>query len=94
MKTYRLLKKIESDDSIDIRATFTVKGDYIDMDNGMKVPAKLLIEQGFIEEVKGASKPKYRVGDYAVDCEKRFVKIFSVSKNDDPRTYNEVYTGQ
>lgn len=48
----------------------------------------------FFEEVKETPKPKYRVGDYAVDCEKRFVKIFSVSKNDDPRMYNEVYTGQ
>lgn len=53
-----------------------------------------LIDQWFIEEVKETTKPKYRVWDYAVDCENRFIKIFSVSKKDDPRKYNEVYTGQ
>lgn len=64
------------------------------MDNGMRIPAAILIEQGFIEEVKETPKPKWRVGDYVVDCENRFVKIFSVSKKDDPIMYNEVYTGQ
>ena len=49
---------------------------------------------GYLEEVKETPKPRWKVGDKVVDCENRFLEIFSVSKKDDPRMYNEIYTVQ
>lgn len=54
------------DQSIFVWSIFEVQWDIVDMDNWMKVPAKLLIEQGFIEEVKEHSRPRWKVGDKAI----------------------------
>lgn len=54
------------------------------------VPVSILIEQGFIEEVKEPINPRWKVGDYVVNtCTNSFIKIFSVSESNNPRIYNE-----
>lgn len=63
---YKLLKVIETVDSLPIGTVFEPTKDYIQMDNGMRIPPKLLIEQGFIKEVKETPKPRWKVGDYVV----------------------------
>lgn len=92
---YKLLKLIEpKENSISIWGTFDSIWGFVHLDNWLQLSVELLIEQGFIEEVKETPKPRWKVGDKVVDCENRFLEIFSVSKKDDPRMYNEIYTGQ
>lgn len=70
---YKLLKEIDTDSGLwqclglfPIGTEFETDNDYVNVDNGMKIPCKLLIEQGFIEEVKETPKPRWKVGDYVV----------------------------
>ena len=62
---YKLLKEIDTD-SLPIGTEFETDNDYVNMDSGIKIPCKLLIEQGFIEEVKETPKPRWKVGDNVV----------------------------
>ena len=57
------------------------------------VPASILIEQGFIEEVKETPKPRWKVGDKVINMNNdTCTEIFSVSKSSNPRIYNNIYT--
>lgn len=94
---YKLLKAIESENSIATWTIFDIEWDYINIANSVKAPCKLLIEQGFIEEVKEIQKPRWKVGDYAV-CkyetlwEIDYIKIYKVNKSDkDSFYYNDEY---
>jgi hypothetical protein len=62
------------------------KNETVALQNDIIITIEELIKQGFIEEVKEPSKPKWKVGDYVVNtCTNSFIKIFSVSESNNPR---------
>lgn len=81
---YKLLKLLEPEyKSISVWSIFVPIWEFVSMDNWLKLPAELLIKQGFIEEVKETPKPNFTVGQWVVcDCrgwEIKYLQIHELS---------------
>ena len=94
---YKLLKLIEpKENSISIWGTFDSIWWFVHMDNWLQLSVELLIEQGFIEEVKETPKPRWKIGDPVVFGNSQtkyplYQNIKSVCYNDESKCfmYNE-----
>ncbi len=80
---YKLLKLIEpKEKSISIGSTFDSMWGFVHLYNWLQLSVELLIDQGFIEEVKETPKPRWKVGDYVVSDywdDKKYLKISEIS---------------
>jgi hypothetical protein len=82
---YKLLKLIEpKENSIPIWNTFDSIWEFVHLDNWLQLSVELLVEQGFIEEVKEIPKPRWKCGDYVVNImnsdRKRYRRISEVEE--------------
>jgi hypothetical protein len=83
---YKLLKFIElKENFISVWDTLDSIWGFVNLDSWLQLSVELLIEQGFIEEVKETIKPKWKVGDYVVHNHFiwgiQYMKIFSVTQD-------------